>query len=112
MDCQDWNTITFNTPSQNKKKEEIKKVHSNKVSNDPEKVRMEAPKQLGQLISQARNTKGKTQKNLAYELGVSPQILAKWEANKELPTNLQISQIERNLGVKLPRAKKVAVKEI
>ena len=50
MECQDWNTITFNTPSQNKKKEEVKKVHSNKISNDPEKVRMEAPKQLGQLI--------------------------------------------------------------
>jgi ribosome-binding protein aMBF1 (putative translation factor) len=112
MDCQDWNNITFNTPSQNKKKEEVKKIHSNKVSNDPEKVRMEAPKQLGQLISQARNTKGKTQKNLAYELGVTHQILAKWESNKELPTNLQISQLERNLGVKLPRARKVAVKDI
>jgi ribosome-binding protein aMBF1 (putative translation factor) len=112
MECQDWNTITFNTPSHNKKNEEVKKVHSNKVSNDPEKVRMEAPKQLGQLISQARNTKGKTQKILGYELGVTQQILAKWESNKELPTNLQISQLERNLGVKLPRAKKIAAKEI
>lgn len=112
MDCQDWNTITFNTPSQNKRKEEVKKVNSNKVNNDPEKVRMEAPKQLGQLISQARNAKGKTQKVLAYELGVTQQILGKWESNKELPTNLQISQIEKNLGVKLPRAKKVAAKDI
>lgn len=112
MDCQDWNTVTFNTPSQNKKKEEIKKIHSNKVSNDPEKVRMEAPKQLGQLISQGRNSKGKTQKVLAYELGISCQILAKWESNKEIPNNMQISQIERNLGVKLPRAKKVAAKDM
>lgn len=111
MECQDWNAITFNTPSQNKKKEESRKVNSNKVSNDPEKVRMEAPKQLGQLISQARNTKGKTQKILAYELGINQLILAKWETNKELPTNLQISQLERNLGLKLPRAKKIAAKE-
>jgi hypothetical protein len=39
-------------------------------------------------------------------------VLGKWELNKELPTNLQISQLERNLGIKLPRAKKVAAKEI
>lgn len=112
MDCQDWNNITFNTPSQKKKVEESKKVNSNKVYNDPDKVRMEAPKQLGQTISQARNTKGKTQKILAYELGVSQQLLARWESNKEIPTNMQISQIERNLAIKLPRVKKVAAKDI
>ena len=112
MDCQDWNQITFNTPSKNKNTQENKKLHSNKVSNDPDKVRMEAPKQLGHLISQGRNIKGKTQKILAYELGVTQKLLANWESNKELPTNLQISQLERNLGVKLPRAKKVAAKDI
>ena len=112
MDCQDWNNITFNTPSQNKKKEQVKKIDSNKQNNDPEKIRMEAPKQLGHLISQARNTKGKTQKILANELGINQQILGKWETNKEVPTNLQISQIEKNLGVKLPRARKVAAKDI
>lgn len=112
MDCQDWNTVTFHTQTQNKRKEENKKVNSNKVNNDPDKFRMEAPKELGKMISQGRNIKGKTQKTLAYELGVNNQILAEWESNKKVPTNLQISQIERNLGIKLPRAKKVAAKEI
>lgn len=112
MDCQDWNTVTFNTPSSNKKREENKKINSNKIINDPEKIRMEAPKQLGQLISQARNTKGKSQDALAKEIGISSQILKRWESNKEIPSNLQISVIEKNLGVKLPRVKKVAAKEI
>ena len=108
MDCQDWNTIKFNTSSSNKKKEEAKKIHSNKVKNDPDKVRLEPPKNLGQSISQARTAKNKNQKVLATELGVSAQILGRWESNKEVPNNAQISKIEKITGVKLPRCKKVA----
>ena len=109
MDCQDWNTVTFNTPSKNKKAEEAKKANSNRVNNNPEEVKMEAPKQLGQEIAKARMAKGKNQKLLAGELGISPQILSRWESNKELPTNAQIANMEKKLGVKLPRCKKVAV---
>ena len=111
MDCQDWNTITFNTPSKNKKLVAAKKVNSNRVNNNPEEVRMEAPKQLGLLISTARTTTNKTQKELASLLGISVQILGRWESNKEIPTNLQIANLEKNLGIKLPRCKKVTVKE-
>ena len=112
MDCQDWNTITFNTPSKIKRNEEAKKSNSNKINNDPEKIRLEAPKQLGQLISQARTTKSKNQKVLATEIGISQQILARWESNKEVPTNAQIAKIEKILGIKLPRCKKVTAKDI
>ena len=112
MDCQDWNTITFNNVSQTKKRDEAKKTFSNKTNDDPEKVRLEAPKQLGSLISQARNARNKNQKQLATELGISHQLLGRWESNKEVPSNLQIAKIEKNLGIKLPRAKKVAAKDI
>tara|TARA_B100000902_G_C27285693_1_gene904302 strand:- start:328 stop:666 length:339 start_codon:yes stop_codon:yes gene_type:complete len=112
MEHQDWNAVIFNTPSKNKKVEESKKVNSNRVNNNPEEVRMEAPKQLGQLISQARTTKSKNQKILAGELGISQQILSRWESNKEVPTNAQIANIEKKLGVKLPRSKKVTAKDI
>tara|TARA_Y100000591_G_scaffold333091_2_gene373623 strand:+ start:25 stop:366 length:342 start_codon:yes stop_codon:yes gene_type:complete len=112
MDCQDWNTITFNTPSKNKLTEAAKKTNSNKINNDPEKIRLEAPKQLGQLISQARTTKSKNQKTLASELGISQQVLTRWESNKEIPTNAQLAKIEKILGIKLPRCKKVAAKDI
>lgn len=112
MDCQDWNTVTFNTPSKIKKVEQAKKVNSNRINNNPEEVRMEAPKQLGQLISQARTTIGKNQKILAGELGISQQILSRWESNKEAPTNAQLANMEKKLGIKLPRCKKVAAKDI
>lgn len=112
MDCQDWNTIKFNTPSQTAHKEQTKKIHSNKTNDDPEKVRLEAPKQLGQLISQGRTTIGKNQKELAGLLGISSQILGRWESNKEVPNNAQIASIEKILKIKLPRCKKVAAKNI
>ena len=112
MNHQDWNVITFNTPSQNKKTEENKKLHSNKINNDPEKFRYEAPKKFGQLLMQARTSKNLNQKDISTLLGISLNIYNKWESNKELPTNAQIADIEKKLNIKLPRNKKVIAKEI
>ena len=116
MEHQDWNPVIMNSKNHTEAKETNetnakKTIQSQRIA-DLETTRLEAPKQLGQLISQARTTKVKTQKTLATELGVSPQILGRWEANKEIPTNAQIAKIERVLGIKLPRCKKVAAKEI
>ena len=110
MEHQDWKSITFNNVSTNKKHEEAKKIHSNKTSN-PEEVKLEQQKNLGQLIAQARNTKNLNQKQLAAQVGVSSQILGRWESNKEVLTNAQIASIEKIIGVKLPRNKKVAAKQ-
>ena len=87
-----------------------KKIHSNKTSN-PEEVKLEQQKNLGQLIAQARNTKNLNQKQLAAQVGVSSQILGRWESNKEVLTNAQIASIEKITGVKLPRNKKVPAKQ-
>jgi len=111
MEHQDWNHISFNNTSKLQKKEDAKKVHSNKTP-DPETTRLEVPKEMGKLLAQARATKGKTQKQLAAELGIAQSILGRWESDKEIPTNAQIAAIEKNLGIKLPRGKKVAAKEI
>jgi len=114
MDSQDWNNITFNSKNQKvttEKTKEIQKTISQKQTN-PETTRLEAPKQLGQLISQARTATGKNQKQMAAELGISSQIYGRWESNKEIPTNAQLSTIEKKLGIKLPRCKKVSSKDI
>ena len=111
MDCQDWKHVTFNTVSNNEKKEAAKKIHSKKTNNDPEKVKMEPPKQLGQLIATARTSKNLNQKQLAGQLGISPQILSRWESNREVPSNQEIAKIDKILGVKLPRCKKVAIEK-
>lgn len=110
MEHQDWKSITLNNVSDNKKREEAKKIHSNKTSN-PEEVKLEQQKNLGQLIAQARNGKNLNQKQLAAQVGVSSQILGRWESNKEVLTNAQIASIEKITGVKLPRNKKVAAKQ-
>ena len=106
MEHQDWNQITIYNVAQNKQREEAKKQHSNKVTN-PEEVKMEPPKQLGQQIAQARTTVGKNQKMLATEIGISAQILSRWETNKEIPSNADIAKIEKILKIKLPRCKKI-----
>lgn len=106
MDHQDWNNINFSNVSNKDKKEQTKKINSNNASN-PEKTHLEAPKDLGKAISQARTLKQKNQKVFAIELGISVQLLARWENNKEPPTNAQISNIEKKLGIKLPRCKRV-----
>lgn len=110
MEHQDWKSITFNNVSDNKKRDQAKKIHSNKTSN-PEEVKLEQQKNLGQLIAQARNGKNLNQKQFAAQVGVSSQILGRWESNKEVLTNAQIASIEKITGVKLPRNKKVAAKQ-
>tara|TARA_Y100000389_G_scaffold201031_1_gene242782 strand:- start:3475 stop:3819 length:345 start_codon:yes stop_codon:yes gene_type:complete len=114
MQHQDWNNIVLNTNSQKIKAQENKEALKSisQKQNNVENSRLEAPKQLGQLISQARTTKGKTQKQLANELKISQQVYSRWESNKEIPTNAQIANIEKNLAIKLPRCKKVAAKDI
>ena len=107
MDNQDWTPIVFNKPSEKKGKE----VTKSKYVPPPETIKMEAPKNLGQLICQGRAAKNKTQKLLASDLGISPSVLSRWENNKEFPNNAQIANIEKTLGVKLPRAKKTKVDE-
>jgi len=111
MEHQDYKTVVFNS-SINKKEtllsKEIKKNISQKESN-LETTKIEAPKKLGMLISQARTTKGFNQKQLSSQLGISQQILSRWETEKETPSNAQIANIEKKLSIKLPRTKKIKI---
>ena len=101
MDCQDWNPVVLSNKP---------KAGNKTVNNSPkldEDIKIEVPKNLQQLISQGRTTKSLTQKQLSTQIGVAVQILSRWESGKEVPSNSDISKIERILGVKLPRTKKI-----
>lgn len=98
---QDWNTVVFD-----KQKTPNKIVTQPKKISDNEDIKLDVPKQLGQMILQARNANNKNQKQLAQEIGVAVQIVSRWESNKEFPNNKQIADIERVLKTKLPRIKK------
>tara|TARA_Y100000992_G_scaffold302285_1_gene275854 strand:- start:1439 stop:1771 length:333 start_codon:yes stop_codon:yes gene_type:complete len=102
VEHQDWNNIVFNQP---KKILKTNNTQPKKVS-DNEEVKLEVPKQLGQLILQARNANNINQKELAQNIGVAVQIVSRWESNKEIPNNKQIADIEKVLKTKLPRIKK------
>ncbi len=102
MEHQDWTTVTLNTKAVNATKGEYNKKLSQKSPTLD--VKVEVPTNLGKLIEQARG--GKTRQILANELGVAVTLLTRWETGKDIPTNLDISKIERRLGVKLPRTKK------
>lgn len=107
MEHQDWNSVKLNTPAL-KNKITDKKTNMSKVDKI-EKIIMKEP--LGKIIAQARVINGKNQKELASMIGISQQILSRWEANKDLPTNSQIALLEKTLKVKLPRCQKVYVDE-
>ena len=111
MQGQDWKPVIFNTPSNKNKQEQDKKKYSNKPIN-PEESKLEQPKNLGKLISQARQAKSLNQKQLANQMGISIQLLARIETNKEIINNQDIAKIEKITGVKLPRNKKVKISDI
>jgi DNA-binding transcriptional regulator YiaG len=108
MEHQDWNAVALNSKKSVKfessiqpKPKPIPSPTKQLVSNNP----------LGKLIAQSRLTLNKDQKQFATLLGVSQQMLSRWECNKELPNNAQIALIEKITKVKLPRCKKVVVSE-
>ena len=63
-------------------------------------------KDLRLAITQARNAKGLTQKQLATQLNMQPAVINEYESGKAVPNNAVIAKIEKALGCKLPRAPK------
>jgi len=106
MEHQDWSAVTLNAKKSVKIESSIQPkpkpiVAKQLVSVEP----------IGKLIAQSRLTLNKDQKQFAALLGVSQQMLSRWESNKELPNNAQIALIEKITKVKLPRCKKMVVSE-
>ena len=104
MEHQDFKTIILNPKHKKKieigKKDTEKKLSQKQVKTTEEEIiKIEADKKLGQILSQARISKGfNKQSDFVKELSnkvnlnVSLQIYSKWESNKEVPTNEQISK--------------------
>merc|ERR1711959_595475 len=64
------------------------------------------PTELKQAIMKGRAAKGLTQKQLAQQLNMQPQVINEYESGKAVPNNQIIAKIEKALGTKLPRVKK------
>lgn len=108
MEHQDFKQIEFN----NKKKEIQIKISQKQKNENDDDIKIEVPKKLGILISQARTSRGyKSQKDFATLLGVNIQIVSGWENNKIIPTNTELANIEKKLKIEktLPRIKKLNI---
>ena len=78
-----------------------------KLDNESEELKHKTvSKDLRLAISKARTAKGLTQKQLATQLNMQPQIINEYESGKAIPNNAVIAKIEKALGAKLPRAPK------
>ena len=107
---QDWKPIVFNNVSKEAKaKQQI--ANAQKTSQKPKKFNMvlKPPNDLGKQIAAARCSKNLTRVQLANQLQIAQQVLAKWEAQQEIPNNQQIAKIEKIVGVKLGRCIKIEV---
>jgi len=108
MEHQDWNAVALNA------KKGVKVDNTSNPNSKPKPIivkQLVSSEPIGKLIAQSRLTLNKDQKQFAVLLGVSQQMLSRWECNKELPTNAQIALIEKITKVKLPRCKKMVVSE-
>ena len=110
MEHQNWEPIVLSKKDTTEKKQKDKQT-SQRVVDGLWIGQLEAPSNLGQLIANGRTAKQMTQKLLAIRLGIAVTVLSRVEAGREIPTNAMIAKIERTLGVKLPRATKVAYTE-
>jgi ribosome-binding protein aMBF1 (putative translation factor) len=72
-------------------------------------VILRAPPELKKQIEQARLAKKLSRAELAQKLTVTEKVITEYETGKTIPTNAFIARIEKELQVKLPRAKKVEI---
>lgn len=56
---------------------------------------------VGKVISQARQEKKLTQKDLATKVNEKPQVINDYEAGRAIPNQQVLGKLERTLGVKL-----------
>ena len=104
MSHQDWESVVFKKNIQNKEAKKTKKHVSQKAETIGKFV---APINFKKEMMQARVAKKKTQKELASSMNLPLTMISDWESGKKVPTNQQIAKIERALGIKLPRCKKI-----
>mmetsp|Transcript_2869 Transcript_2869/g.5602 ORF Transcript_2869/g.5602 Transcript_2869/m.5602 type:complete len:152 (+) Transcript_2869:80-535(+) len=64
------------------------------------------PTELKLALQKARNAKGISQKALATQLNMQPQVVNEYESGKAIPNNAIIAKFEKALGCKLPRVAK------
>jgi putative transcription factor len=83
-------------------------AEAHRLDNDTgEGSHAKVPTELKLALQKARNAKGISQKQLATQLNMQPQVVNEYESGKAIPNNAIIAKFEKALGCKLPRVAKV-----
>ena len=117
MDGQDWKPINIGNPNNKTNTSHNKNSKNNQQNIDPKKQleknieegifdKPQVDLNLKKMIQQARMAKKFSQKDLANNLKIKPEIIRDIENGKLIPNNMMIANLSRVLGVKLPRNKK------
>lgn len=106
MQHQDWQFVIFKKKTAATVTEVVKtKIHNPIASgvkldeNDEVSKIKYVPKEISNEISQARNLKNMTQKQLALGLNLKPDIINNIESGKAIYNGEQIARIRRQLGL-------------
>ena len=109
MSHQDWDTVTFRKKA--KETKEVKKIKKN-ISQKAETIgKFIAPSNFRKEMMQSRVQMKMTQQDLASKMNIQQNVIRDWESGKSVPNNNAIGKIERAIGVKLPRCKKIKKSE-
>ena len=110
MEHQDWEQyiVHCKNPPKDKNGKEVKKIHKDNSKNNILDKKVEKgelkhkkiDKGLSQQIQKARLSKGLTQKDLAKQLSLQPNIINDIECGRAIYNGKQISKIKRKLGIK------------
>ena len=102
MNHQDWENITFKKSTEQKKCAPNPPGHTKFLALDSEDP--PAPEKPNTsiciAIQKARQVKKWSQKDLAFNLNMSPAVIANYESGKEIPSRQVLSIIGKKLGVK------------
>lgn len=106
MNHQDWTPVTLNKTNGPIVKEIIEKKKSTsnssvKLNENDEVVSIKTvPKEISQLIINARVTKKLTRKDLANNLSLQESVITEIETGKAIYDGNLIAKIKKHLGVK------------
>lgn len=101
MSHQDWNEVVLKKPSKNQATPHFERTKEQKIESE-ELSHKKVGVSLGKQIQNARIEKGfKTQKDLATEINVRPEVINSYECGKAIPDNAIMQKLRRVLNTQL-----------
>lgn len=113
MQHQDWRAVTFDArrPAEARRAAPAVAPHvlvARRLDEETTALRhVTVGVDLKRELARARQAKGLTQSALAQQVGCDTKTIREYEVGRAIPNNAFVATLERALGTRLPRARKV-----